>query len=116
MDALQRGGRKILDLVNCFSMFLKHIFFMFCGYFGHFYFFGQRGTRGGAKIFGRVAKGGGQKILDLVIFFSKFLKHSFFIFMGILGTFNFLVKGGAKNFTRHLGKVCTLARKYETLE
>ena len=31
-----KGGRKILDLVNFFSMFLKHNFFMFCGYFGHF--------------------------------------------------------------------------------
>ena len=61
LDALQRGGRKILDLVNFFSKFLKHSFFMFCGYFGHFKFFGQRGgekfwTRreGGAKNFGRV--------------------------------------------------------------
>ena len=56
-----KGGRKILDLVNFFSKFLKHSFFMFCGYFGHFQFFGQRGgekfwTRreGGAKNFGRV--------------------------------------------------------------
>mgnify|MGYP007012814964 CR=1 FL=1 len=31
-----KGGRKILDLVNFFSKFLKHSFFMFCGYFGHF--------------------------------------------------------------------------------
>ena len=38
-------GRKILDLVNFFSKFLKHSFFMFCGYFGHFQFFGQRGGR-----------------------------------------------------------------------
>ena len=43
-----------------FSMFLKHIFFMFWGYFGHFSFFGLRG----AKIFRRVAKGGERKILD----------------------------------------------------
>ena len=29
-----------------------------------------------------------------------FLKHSFSCFVGILGTFNFLVKEGAKNFGR----------------
>ena len=36
-------------------MFPKHDFFHVLGYFGHFSFFG---LRGGAKIFGRVAKGG----------------------------------------------------------
>ena len=49
-----KGGRKILDLINFFSMFLKHNFFMFWGYFGHFSFLGPRG----AKNFRRVAKGG----------------------------------------------------------
>ena len=71
LDACRRGGgRKILDLINFFSMFPKHIFFMFLGYFGHFYFFGLRGgekfqTRreGGAQNFRRVLKGG-RKILD----------------------------------------------------
>ena len=41
--------------------------------------------RGGAENFGRVAKGGGE----------KFWTWSFFSwFVGILGTFNFFVKGG----------------------
>ena len=62
------GGRKILDLMIFFSMFLKHNFFKFFGYFGHFSFFGLRGgenfqTRreGGAQNFRRVLKGGGEK-------------------------------------------------------
>ena len=55
--------------------------------------------QGGAKIFGQAAKGG-RKILDLVNFFSMFLKHNFSCFVGILGTFNFFVLGGAKNFGR----------------
>ena len=41
-------------------------------------------------------KGGGQKTLDLINFFSMFLKHNFSCFLGILGTFDFLVKGGLK--------------------
>ena len=55
LDASRRGGQKILHLINFFSMFLKHNFFMFWGYFGHFSFLGPRG---GAKNFRRVAKGG----------------------------------------------------------
>ena len=46
-----------------FSMFLKHSFFMFCGYFGHFNFL----VKGGAKNFGRVAKGGGATNFGRVI-------------------------------------------------
>ena len=63
--------------------------------------------QGGAKNFGQAAKGG-RKILDLVNFFSMFLKHNFSCFVGILGTFNFLVKGGAKNF----GRVAKEGRKF----
>ena len=50
-DTWEGGGAKF------FSKFVKHSFFMFCEYFGHFWFFGQRGgenfpTRhGGANIF-----------------------------------------------------------------
>ena len=61
---------------------------------------------GGAENFGRVAKFGLGPF-----FFSKFLKHSFFMFC-VLGTFNFCGKkfwtrregqGGEKFWTRHLG-------------
>ena len=85
------------------------------------------GTSRGAKNFGRVVKGGRKnvdasgrgggkfwtrcKIWTWSIFFSKFLKHSFFMFC-VLGTFNFCGKkfwtrregqGGEKFWTRHLG-------------
>ena len=37
------GGAKNFRFDQFFSMFLKHTFFMFCGYFGHFSFLGPRG-------------------------------------------------------------------------
>ena len=39
------GGAKNFRLDQFFSMFLKHNFFMFWGYFGHFSFFGPRGGK-----------------------------------------------------------------------
>ena len=59
------GGAKIFSLDHFFSKLQKHIFFMCLGYLGLFSFFGPRGaknlrcfTRGGAKFFRRVLKGG----------------------------------------------------------
>ena len=57
----------------------------------------RRFPKGGAKNFGLPPKGGGRKILDLINFFSMFLKHNFSCFGGILGTFFiFWSKGGRK--------------------
>ena len=65
-------------------MFLKHDFFMFWGILGtfHFSFFG---LRGGAKIFGSVAKGGGvRKILDVSRRGAKnFGPPNFFLIQGV---------------------------------
>ena len=64
---------------------------------------------GGAKKFGQTVKGGdifwtsrqgGAKNFGLGQYFLKSLKSDFLCFWGVLGTFNFWVQGGAKNFGR----------------
>ena len=45
-------------------------------------------------------EGGGAKLFGLYQYFFKSLKPDLLCFWGILGTFNFWVQGGAKNFER----------------
>ena len=66
----RKGGRKILD----------------------------KPSRGGEEFW--TSRQGGAKIFGLGQYFFKSLKPDFFMFWGVLGTLNFWVQGGAKNFGR----------------
>ena len=83
LDVSRRGGKKFWSSPEgmgekfwswsiFFSMFLKHNFFMFWGYFGHFSFFGPRGCekfkmrREGGRKFLR-PQGGAKNFRRLII-------------------------------------------------